>query len=112
MKFRWNKNSRDDYIGEDYYYDPDVPFIDVKCKTSSGKEYTNKLMFDVYDPEGGNGQPREDMKLIAEYRTLAPMLAKELKSLQWKWNCDLCRGAYKRGGCPDHGPSIIEGVTD
>jgi hypothetical protein len=29
--------------------------------------------------------------------------------LEQKWNCEHCRAAYERGGCPDHGPGLFEG---
>lgn len=36
----------------------------------------------------------------------------ELKEVEKKWNCKHCRDAYERGGCPDHGPSIVEGLEN
>jgi hypothetical protein len=61
----------DDYIGEDYYEDPDTPFIEMNCFSRSGKSYKNTLTFSHHDPEGGNNQPRNDMNLIVQLRNNA-----------------------------------------
>lgn len=58
-------------------------------------------------------------KLCSEGLSVGPLITGRLVEEVWelrrterKWNCECCRAAYARGGCPDHGPSLIGGFFD
>ena len=93
-----------------------APNVSERWTTKTHASYANAFRFgwdacmDLLWPEV---ERLRDPKCVTEKDiAMIHSLKEQLTRIEEKWNCEHCRAAYKRGGCPDHGPSIIEGIHD